>query len=131
MISMNYPAIVVAALAGIAIGFVWFMDPVFGRTWKKLVGIRDNDKPHPAVFVIWAGACFLMAYTVNRVLTLRLTGFSMDEAILYALMLGLGIFVAGALPNYAFAKKPPMQVFIEMGNVVLSLMVMAAIIAAW
>src|SRR5688572_1633570 len=39
---MNYLAILVAAVAGMAVGFFWY-GPLFGKIWVKLSGFTKED----------------------------------------------------------------------------------------
>jgi len=41
---VNYIAIIVAALAGFVIGFVWYLPGVFGKVWMKAVGISPSPQ---------------------------------------------------------------------------------------
>ncbi len=42
MIELNYFAVLGAAFASMAIGMLWY-GPVFGNTWKQLMGITDES----------------------------------------------------------------------------------------
>ncbi len=39
---MNYWAIIGAAVANVAVGALWY-GPVFGKTWRKLMGFTEAD----------------------------------------------------------------------------------------
>jgi hypothetical protein len=41
-ISINYWAVLVAAIANIVVGSLWY-GPIFGKQWKKLMGFSDSD----------------------------------------------------------------------------------------
>ena len=36
-------AVLVAAVASVMIGSIWYSPPVFGTTWMKLAGIREKN----------------------------------------------------------------------------------------
>ena len=40
-IVINYPAVVVAALAGFFLGWLWYM-PLFGKAWREARGITEQ-----------------------------------------------------------------------------------------
>jgi len=44
-IALNYWGILLAAVASMVIGAVWYARPVFGSTWAKLAGIKMDGKP--------------------------------------------------------------------------------------
>lgn len=41
-VSINYLAVIVTAIVGYFIGFLWY-GPIFGKTWMKLIGMTDKD----------------------------------------------------------------------------------------
>ena len=46
-VTINYLAVVVSAVIGVAIGFVWYSNALFGKQWRMLVGI-NNAAPDAA-----------------------------------------------------------------------------------
>lgn len=40
---INYVAVLVAALIFMAVGFVWYALPVFGKSWMKETGLKEAD----------------------------------------------------------------------------------------
>ncbi len=129
--SINYLAVAVATVASVGVGMVWFADPVFGRAWKRMHGITEPAKPTASAFVIWVVGAFLLAYTLYRLLYVKMATASMGDALLVGLLIAVGVVIAGMAPNYAFAKKPLGLAGIELGYVCLSIMLMSAILAAW
>jgi len=129
--NIDYGAVLVAMVVSVVIGMIWYADPVFGRVWKRLHGLSAPHKPTAAAFAIWAVGAYIMAYTVFRVLVMRMNVTSMGDALLTGVLLAVGLVVAGAAPGYAMARKPLALAAIEMGYVVLSILVMSAIAVAW
>jgi len=41
-VEINYLAVLVAAIASMALGFLWY-GPLFGNQWKKLMGFTDKS----------------------------------------------------------------------------------------
>ena len=71
MMSVNLFAVVVAALASVGVGFLWYHPRVFGTMWMRLTGLSpdviERGKKHPLITTLAAlGASFLMAYTLSR-----------------------------------------------------------------
>ena len=129
--SINYLAVVVATVVSVVVGMIWFADPVFGRAWKRMQGINESAKPPVSAFVIWIGGAFVLAYTLYRLLFVKMATASMGDALLVGLLIAVGIVIAGMGPNYAFAKKPLGLAGIEIGYVCLSIMLVSGILAAW
>ena len=129
--SMNYVAVVVAAAASVLVGMVWFADPVFGKAWKRLHGMAEPVKPTATAFAVWAVGSFVMAYTLYRLLFIKMTTPGFGEALVTAFLIAVGIVIAGTATNYAFAKKPLALFAIEIGYVTVSIFLMSAILAAF
>src|SRR5690348_2723001 len=47
-IHLNYWAILVAVVASMVLGFLWY-GPIFGKAWMKEMGIPADRKPDPKV----------------------------------------------------------------------------------
>ena len=59
--SINYLAVVIAAIAGFLVGWGWYT--IFGKVWQDALGKKKEDcKPTPLPFVIAAIGCLLMAW---------------------------------------------------------------------
>ncbi len=43
-VSVSLTGVIVAAVASIVLGFVWYSDSLFGKKWKKLVGAKGKMK---------------------------------------------------------------------------------------
>ena len=129
--SMNDWAVLVAAAASVAVGMVWYADPVLGKAWRKLQGMTGTVKPAPSAFVIWGAGSFVLAYTISRLLMVRMVTPSVGDALVTGILIAVGIVIAGMAPSYAFAKKPLALLAIELGYVTVSILLMSAIVAAW
>lgn len=61
------PALLIAALSSLVVGFIWYNPKVFGTIWMKEAGItRDpNDKPNMALIL---GQSVVYAYLISFIL---------------------------------------------------------------
>ena len=66
MFVTNLWAIPVAAIAAMALGFLWYSPVLFGKTWAKAKGLKLDMKPNPMLF-IWQ---FIAEVAVASVLAL-------------------------------------------------------------
>lgn len=51
---LNWPAVIVAALAYFAIGAVWYAPPLFGKVWAAAGGMampEAGTRPSPAIYL--------------------------------------------------------------------------------
>ncbi|MDH4248785.1 MAG: DUF1761 domain-containing protein [Deltaproteobacteria bacterium] len=120
-------AILVAAIAGVVLGMLWYAPPVFGRRWQGLMGIHT---PSAQAMLLWA-VCYLgLAFTVAYVFThMGVSG--LEPGLRWGGTLGLGVAGLGVAPNYAFGRKPLALFAIEAGYVALALCVMGGILGVW
>lgn len=68
-ITINYWAVVGAAVANMAVGMLWY-GPLFGKQWKKMMGLTNEDMckmPLTAAQAITGGAvtALIMSYVVS------------------------------------------------------------------
>ena len=131
MAAMNYWAIPVAMAAAVVAGMIWYPDAIFGRAWKRLQGLSEPVKTTLWAVIIWVVASFAMAYTLHRIVLLRMGIYSMGEALLVGLLISVGVVLACAAPDYAYAKKPLALFAIDEGYVVLPVFIMIAVMTAW
>lgn len=89
-VQVNLVGVVVATLASMVVGSVWYAKPVFGKTWMKLVGLTDEKMQKagwlPLVFAITRGA--LLA-SVLSVLTFVYNSHFENSFLSDALMVGV------------------------------------------
>jgi hypothetical protein len=93
--------------------------------------MSEPVKPAASAYAIWAVGSFVMAYTLYRLLLVKIGTASIGQGLLTGLLIAVGIVIAGMAPSYAFAKKPPALFGIEVGYVVVSVLLMSAILVAW
>ena len=63
---VNWLAVIIAAVASIAIGFAWYMPPVFGRRWAAETGIElpGGGDASPMTWVYGIVQALLIAYVL-------------------------------------------------------------------
>jgi hypothetical protein len=127
---VNYLAALVAALVFFAIGAIWYAPPVLGRVWQKAVGLsQDQLRPNPMLFVGTFIAYFLMAVTLAAIA--RSTGASdFGHGLVLGLFVGIGIVAAGIWVGGAYEQRMNLA-WLNMGNAVLGIVVMAVIVTVW
>ena len=71
--SVNWLAVVVAAVAYMAIGFVWYSDALFGKTYRKEMGVSSDMKPGKdfmvKMMVLGTLSAIIMAYVLSHNVT--------------------------------------------------------------
>lgn len=133
MIPVNLTAVLISSLAAMVVGFIWYSKAVFGSRWMKLSGV-SGGKMDQASMIKMFGLTFLGTLVIGYTLSIFMHYAGARTPLLGAktgLWAGLGFLIPTTLSNALFAKKSMEQYFIEVGNHVVSLVVMGAILGAW
>lgn len=132
---INLGELIVAALSTFVIGFLWYGDVLFGKKWRALSGVSEEQSKSghmPKVFIL--------AFVLNFIIALFLSVFTeiammLGSNALYAGLFGVVLclgFVATTFGiNYLFAGKPLKLYLIDVGYMTVSFFVMGLIIGAW
>ena len=129
--AVNWVAVIVATVAGLIIGFVWYAPPVFGRRWAGALGI---ELPQPgqtqATTYLAAVVTALVTAYVLAVLSRGLGAVTLAEGALVGAVVWLG-FVAPYLASGVFFERRSTEWWaINAGQAVVSLVIMGAIIGS-
>jgi hypothetical protein len=134
---LNWAAVVVAALAAFAVGFVWYAPPVFGKYWAGQVsrysGIPEselNATPSAASLALW-----LAGMAVNAVaLALVADAVGVDSAgdgMVLGLVLGLGLGATVTSWPAIFARAPWGWWAVNSAAFLVMQVVIGAVLGAW
>lgn len=128
---LNLLAIALAAVAGIALGMLWYAPPVFGNMWMRLVGKRKEDlgKPGPAYALTTLGSILSAA-----ALAVVLEGFgarTFTTGVGIGALVGVGFVAPVMATDHVFAGRPIPLYLLNVTYHVLSFIVMGAILGAW
>lgn len=130
LIQVNFFAVVVASIAAMLVGFIWYSQILFGKQWMKLSG---NNMQGPGMVKTFA-AVFLATLISAYILSIFI-----HYAGAYSWLLGaktglwafLGFVMPTTLANHLFSKKPLHLYLIQSGHHLIALMIMGAILASW
>ncbi len=125
---MNWLAIIIAAVANMVIGFLWYGTWAFGKSWIKLSGrtMGEGMQPGP-LYALTAVAAVIQAITVAWFV--GQTGANSGAAgAIVGLYIGMGIVAAAMFAEVLFAGRHPRLFAIIAGYSVLALVVQGAII---
>lgn len=129
--SAYYLHALAAAVAGFAVGFVWYMPPLFGSAWLRAVGLtqaKASKANMPAIF----GTGFVLLYAMAVVLSgLGASGAGIWEGAQTGLVYG-GVFVlATTAMHLMYAQRPLSLIAFEGLHDVAALMAMGAVLGAF
>ncbi len=94
---VNWLAVVVATVAGFALGSLWYSTMLFGKPWMKLVGIKPKDMKSANATRAYVGVGFL-AFVLATAM-----GVLMSALVFDTWMQGL---VLGVLVSVVFSAVP-------------------------
>lgn len=131
---VDYWAIVIAAMAGYAVGAVWYW--AWGKPWMAAVGFgadkgehKDKQSQSPLPLVIAFVADIVMAAVLAGVVGHLGVGYvTLTNGVISGALIWLGFVFTTMVVNYGFARRPPILLLIDGGHWLVVLMLMGAII---
>ncbi len=142
MVQINYAAVFIAAIAGMAVGFVWYSPMLFGNAWRRIIGKDNLDKTEleemqkdvKPYFVIMFVGTLVSAY----VLATFIGWLGMTTAaggLRVAFLAWLGFAIPMTLGDALFSGRDKslirQMLWIRIGHHLVGLLGMGAIIGAW
>ena len=136
--SVNLWSVLVAAIATMAIGFLWYSPILFARPWMVLMGYDPDDKAKLGEMQKGAGKLYGISFVASLVAAFVLSkiifGLAINSA-LYGLKVGfavwLGFVATVQLTDSLFSKKPAKLFLINTGYQLVCYLAMGAMIGAW
>ena len=128
--NVNTIAVVVAAIAGFAVGAVWYAF-LFSKPWLAAVGLTEADLKQgrsPLPFVFSAVGLLIMAWVLSTIVA---PADGIGRGIVVGLLLWLGFTATTTVVNYAYAARKPMLMLIDGGHWLAVAAVMGAIIGVF
>lgn len=124
-------AIIVAAAVYMAVCAIWYAPRVLGNKWLSLIGkTRQELGALWRPMILAALAALVLSYTLS-LLVVAMEIDSFVEGILFGFLIGAGIFAAALAPIMAYEGRPRQLYTLYASNVVVGMMAMGAILAAW
>jgi Protein of unknown function (DUF1761) len=135
---INFWAVLVAAIATMVIGFLWYSPLLFARPWTRLMGVDLEDKAKIAEMQKGAARMYSLAFAasiVSAVVLAKIIAVASVNTIPYGMKIGFAIwagFVATVqLTGALFSKQPTKLFLINTGYQLVCYLVMGAILAKW
>lgn len=132
-VQVNIWAVLLATVASMVVGSIWYAKAVFGKTWFKLVGMTDEKAKKGATkaIVMTVVASLVTAYILAHVtyLSNHFFGHSfLQDALTTAFWLWLGLTAARFVTHDAFEQRPMQLTAITLAHELVTLEVMALVI---
>jgi hypothetical protein len=135
---INLWSVLVAAVASMILGFLWYSPILFANPWMRLMGIDPNDKAKLADMRKGAGKLYGLAFLANIVsaaVLAKIIAITTVDTIPYGMKIGfavwLGFVTTVQLTGALFGKQPSKLYLINTGYQLVCYLVMGAILAVW
>lgn len=132
---LNWWAVVVAVLATLPIGFVWYdMKMGFGKPWAKMnkLKIKDVESGNGMVQTFGQSLLATFATVVLMACFMRVIGIEgFQESLVFGALVGLVLRGGAHFVHNGFTQKPFGLTLIDVMHDVVSLSVVAVILGAW
>lgn len=136
-VEFNFLAWALSAVAGIAIGAVWFGPKTFFPVWWKFMGRTPEDQPGTANMGVVFGLTFLGAFVQAAVLQVVINlaqaakgDLNWFGGLATGALMGVGFAAATVLSHKLFGGFSLKVWVLEVGQDIVSLAVMGAVIAS-
>lgn len=133
-VEVNIVSVLIAAVAAMVVGFIWYSPSVFGAQWTKLTGMKmedENNKDMPKTYIIMFGLSVVTAYVMAYTLS-----FMQPTTTFLAAQTGFWMWLGFAMPTTAtkmlFSKNKKMKLFlIDTGYTLLAFITIAVVLMLW
>ena len=137
-LGVNLWAVLVAALATMVIGFVWYSPMLFAKPWMVLMGYDPNDKVKIAEMQKSAGPSYAMslvasvlaAFVLGKLIAVSGSVTAVD-GLKIGLVVWLGFVTTVQFTNALFSRQRNRLYMINTGYQLVCYVVMGAILGAW
>jgi hypothetical protein len=131
--TINFPAVLAAAVAYMILGALWYSPALFGNAWMR--GIGKTKEQVAADFsplnYVWAiVTAFFAAYGIARIMSWT-GGGTIGDGIKVSLLLGICLIAAALWMNDKFEARPVALSLINVTYHLCGLVVVGIIIGAW
>jgi hypothetical protein len=138
VMGVNLLAVLVAAVATMVLGFLWYSPALFANPWMILMGYDPNDKAKIAEMQKSAGpsyglsfiASILSAAVLAKIISIASSP-SPLHGVKIAVAVWLGFVTTVQMTNALFSRQPAKLYMINTGYQLVCYLAMGAILGAW
>ena len=135
IVNVNYLAVLVAAIASMVVGFLWY-GPLFGKMWMGLMNF-DKKKMNEAKKK-GMGKTYVLAFLTSLIMSYVLAHFvnyvqatTIVDGVVLGFWLWIGFFATTQLGMVLWEGKPTKLYLINTLHNLVALAVMGTILAVW
>jgi len=133
---INYWAVLLATVAAMVIGSVWYVPKVFGNRWKKLARVRDPETTTEAMLPLMVSVvlAFLLAWVLAGSVAIAwhfYGGGYFSSAIVTGLTLWAGFTAGRFITHDVFEGRPSQLTVLNISHELVLVVAMSIIIGVW
>jgi len=135
---VNLWSVLVAAIATMVVGFLWYSPLLFARPWMVAMGYDPDDKAKLEEMRKSAGKSYAIAFVASLVAAFvlgKIIDVTTVDAALYGMKIGfavwLGFVTTVQLTAKLFGNQPTKLYLINTGYQLVCYLAMGAILAVW
>jgi hypothetical protein len=133
--NVNLLAVLVAAIANMALGFLWYSPVLFGKQWMSLMGLTAKNmaeakKKMGMLYVLSFVATLITGY-VLAVMTQTTQVLTVLEGLQLGALLWIGFIGPVQFTDVVFAGRPWKLYLINTGYQFIAMLVMSTILVLW
>ena len=135
---VNLWSVLVAAVATMILGFLWYSPLLFAKPWTVAMGYDPNDKAKMDEMRKGAGKLYgitFVASLISAFVLAKIIDVTTVTSALYGMKIGfavwLGFVTTVQLTSTLFKKRPIKLYWIDTGYQLVCYLVMGAILAKW
>lgn len=135
-IEVNFLSVLIAAVAAMAVGFVWYSPFLFAKPWMKLMGytaesMKSKQKEMGKTYLISFALTLLTTYVLYHVMVMSMNFFHYDSfstGLTSAFWMWLGFIMPVQMTNVLFGKEVWKLFFINTGYQLASVLSMGVVL---
>jgi Protein of unknown function (DUF1761) len=128
LVTVNYVAVLISAVAAMVLGFIWYHPKVFGNKWMSYLGKKDMTTRNPNLgYALTFLGALIMSWVLAEVLKFSAAE-TIPGALKIALLMWLGFTATTHLSNALFSGKKKEVYLLEQGNHLTTILVAAVIL---
>lgn len=133
-VEINLVGVLLAAVAAMIIGAVWYSKAMFGTEWMKLTKVNEEQakKEAPQSMAVMAVLAFVAAYVLAHVTFLSNYFYVEESYVMSGVSTGfwmwLGFILYATASNGMFEQRRKKLILLNLGNSLVTFMVMGWVI---
>lgn len=136
---MNYLALLVAGIASMTLGFLWYNPILFGKPWMKLMGytsesLKKAQKEMGKLYGVSFLLTLITGFVLAHVMAMSINFFNypaLTTGLISAFWMWLGFVMPVQVTDTIFGNKKVKLLAINTGYQLFSLVVMGVILGLW